>query len=75
MKNIDPYPHVITPQGARASLVATVLTVLIIATALATHDHASARPAAAVHVATERTPSLAQLAKRPVVPRRTEDSQ
>jgi hypothetical protein len=75
---LDPYrwqDHVIPPWRAAPSLVASALTVLAVAAAVffAGPDPTAARPAGAAHISVERTPSLAQSAKRRVTPRRTED--
>jgi hypothetical protein len=59
--------HVITPQRATADLMATALIVLLVGAAtMFVCSTTTAAPDA--HAATERTPPLAQLAKRPVHP-------
>jgi hypothetical protein len=70
----DRYPyrwqdHVITPGHAAASLVATALVAIVVGGAALAHDgHADTPRPAVAHVATERTPTLAQIAKPPVLP-------
>jgi hypothetical protein len=71
-----PYPnpyrwqdHVVTPRRAAASLMATLLVVLVVGAAVML-AHPPRAPAAHA-VATERTPPLSQLAKRPALPRVT----
>ena len=73
MLNVDPssyrwQDHVIAPQLGAASVAATALIVLLVGAAVMFSIVGSTPPAPAAHVATERTPSLVQLAKRPIRP-------
>ena len=63
--------HAIAPQHGAASLVMTALIVLLVGAAVMFSIVDSTPPEAepAAHVATERTPPLVQLAKRPIRPR------
>ncbi len=61
--------HVVTPQRAAANLVATALIVLLVGAAVMFAVVCSTKPAPGAQVATERTPPLVQLAKRPTWPR------
>ena len=67
--------HVVTPQLAATSLMATALIVLVIGAVVmfAIIHPTAAQPPPAAHVSTEQTPPLAQLAKRPVRPHVTEN--
>jgi hypothetical protein len=84
MLNDDPNPyrwpyrwqdHVITPGRAAANLMATLVVLAVGAglTLACTGASDPPRPPAAHAVATERTPSLSQLAKRPALPRTAPD--
>lgn len=76
--DLSPYrwqDHVVSPQRAAANLMATALIVLALGGgALFTVACMSDPPAPPVaHIATERTPPLSQLAKRPAGARSPQD--
>ena len=65
--------HVVTSQRSTMNLMATALVVLAVGAAVMFSVVGSPTPPApAAHAATERTPPLAQLAKRPIRPRATD---
>ena len=70
--------HVVTPQRAEPSMIATALIVLVLGAAVLFAVVGEAAPPpppppAGVHVATERTLPLSQLAKRPARLHRARD--
>jgi hypothetical protein len=63
--------HAITPRRTAVNLAASALVAVVLGAAIFHASHARTNPAhlAVVPVATECTPSLARLAKRPALPR------
>jgi hypothetical protein len=63
--------HVLTPERSAMNLMVTALIVLAVGAAVMFSVVCSATPTPGAQAATERTPPLVQLAKRPVLPHAT----